>query len=244
MKKSILLTLLMLLTVSFAVQAQFEGTIAFQNYVIEGEERESHDSFTLYLTGDRILLRGGNSYDLMGPIQASGILIRLDREDIVFLNDEETALAVSKSDITSMMNMFGNGEAGSSDEPEVLYEKTGETKELMGHTVEKYLFRDDEEDNYTHVWMVSDLDINWGMLAEPWGESAQQMVSGDIPIGEIFRKNLFPLQVEFFSGGELRSVTEATQIDRSTVSRSLMQVPDGVKILSLQDYLFQQMSRQ
>lgn len=243
MKKSILLTLVML-TVTFAVQAQFEGTIAFQNYVIEGEERESRDSFMLYLTGDRILLRGGNSYDLMGPIQATGILVRLDMEDIVFLNDEETALAVSKADITSMMNMFGNGDTGSSDEPEVHYEKTGETKELIGHTVEKYLFHGDEEDTYTHVWMVSDLDINWGMLAEPWGESAQKMVSGDFPIGEIFRENLFPLQVEFFSGGELRSVTEATQIDRSTVSSSLMQVPDGVKILSLQDYLFQQMSRQ
>jgi len=251
MKKASYYLSAMLLVASFSQQpasAQFEGKITYNsyNYSSEGVEQKD-DNFTLYITQDRILLQGEKEYGFMESIQTEGVLVRLDFEDFVFLTGDNEALKISKSDITSMMNMFGNGQSANKaagEANDVNYERTGESATIHGYQADKFIFRDQEEPNeHTEVWMTNQLDVNWGMLAESWSGSAKTIISS-LPTNLVFQEKYFPLKVEVFENNQLVSKLETTEVNTSSVARAMVQVPSGVKVLSFQDYLFQKMSKQ
>lgn len=229
--------------------AQFEGKITYSSYEYSSEgTEEKQDEFTMFVTPDRILLQGEKKYDFMGSIQTEGVLVRLDFEDFVFLTGDEKALKISKSDITSMMNMFDNGQSTSKEVADkgedINYERTGERADIKGYECEKFIFRDkDEENEHTEVWMTKDLQMNWGMLAEPWSGSAEAMISS-FPMDLVFKEKYFPVKVDVFRNDKMVSRLEATDINASAIAKAMVQVPSGVQVLNFQDYLFQKMSEQ
>lgn len=230
------------------VSAQFEGEITYSSYEYSGEgTEEGRDEFTLFITPERILLQGDKKYEFMGSIRTEGVLVRLDFQDFVFLTGDEQVLKISKSDITSMMNMFDNGQNPqkvAEETEDVTYEKTGETASIQGYDCEKFIFREKEDENaYTAVWMTKGLKVNWGMLAEPWSGKADTIIN-NFPMDLVFKDNYFPLRVESYENNNLVSRLEATEVNASSVARAMVKVPSGVKVLSFQDYLFQKMSEQ
>lgn len=250
MKKAIYHITALLIVACFAqpANAQFEGKILFSSYEYSSEgTEEANDEFTLFITPDRILLQGEKKYELMGSIQSEGVLVRLDFEDFVFLTGDEQALKISKSDVTSMMNMFGDGQSSSdvAEEGEgINFERTNESQTIKGYKCEKFIFRDEDEENeHSEVWMTKELKVNWGMLAEPWSGSAAAVIQS-LPMDLVFKKNYFPVKVEMFRNNKLVSKVEATEINESAIARAMVQIPSGVKVLGFQDYLFQKMSEQ
>jgi len=229
--------------------AQFEGKISFSSYDYSAQgTEEKQDEFTMFLTPDRILLQGDKKYDFMGSIKTEGVLVRLDFQDFVFLTGDEKALKISKTDITSMMNMFDNGGNQSKEVADkgddIDYERTNETATIKGYNCEKFIFRDEENKNsHTEVWMTKELQVNWGMLAESWDGNAKAIINS-LPTDLVFKENYFPLKVEVFQNEELTSRMEATEVNESSIARAMVQVPSGVEVLSFQDYLFQKMSQQ
>ncbi|MFH5883314.1 DUF4412 domain-containing protein [Halalkalibaculum sp. DA3122] len=229
--------------------AQFEGKIVFNSYEVTPDGSQSqNDQFSMYVTNDRILLEGENQYSFGGSIQTEGVLVRLDFEDFVFLTGEQSALKISKQDISAMMNMFSNGNAAGQTpdvDQEVEYERTGETQNVNGYSCEKFIFTDQEEPNaHAEVWMTNELNIHWGMLAEPWGNTDLDMMGDQFSTDLIFRDGYFPMRIEGYESGELRQVTEIQEIEQSDIARAMVQIPQGVKVLSFQDYLFNKMSEQ
>lgn len=239
--------LLFFLVTAQSSKAQFEGKIQYSSYEISPDGTKGKvDDFTMYVTKDRILLQGSNEYEFMGSIKTEGILVRLDYEDFVFLAGDKNAMKISKSDITSMMKMFGDN-AGSPqkelEEAEIDYEITGEEEDIFGFNTEKFVFRNAEDKNrHSVVWMTREIDINWGMLAESWGSSAGAKIGNGLPTDLLFKENYFPLKMENYKNDRLEGITEVTDISRSSVARGMVQVPSGVRVLSFQDYLFQKMS--
>lgn len=229
--------------------AQFEGKITYNSYeyTSEGSEEEL-DEFTMFITQDRILLQGEKKYDFVGSIQTEGVLVRLDFEDFVFLTGDNKALKISKTDITSMMNMFENGQTSSKEladkGEDINFERTGEQSSVQGYNSEKFIFRDEDNENeYSEVWMTKDLQVSWGMLSEPWSGSAEAMISS-FPVDLVFKENYFPVKIDVFRNDKMISKLEATDISESPVAKAMVQVPSGVQVLSFQDYLFQKMSQQ
>lgn len=227
-------------------QAQFEGKIQYSSYEVSSDgDKDKTDDFTVYVTKDRIMLQGSNKYQFMGSIETEGVLVRLDYEDFVFLAGSENAMKISKDDITSMMKMFGNDSGNSRDleQTEINYEATGEKESILGYGAEKFIFRDSEgKGRHSVVWMTKEVDINWGMLAEPWGSSAEAQFGSEIPTDLLFKEKYFPLKMENYKNGKLEEVTEVTDLSRTSVARAMVQIPSGVKVLSFQDYLFKKMS--
>lgn len=242
MKTSVhyLSTLLLVACFTQPAAGQFEGKITFNSYVYNNGNQQKNDEFSLYITPERLMLQGGNSYNFLGSIKTEGVLVRLDFEDFVFLTGDKKALKISKSDITSMMNMFSSGNASPS--AEISYEQTGERQSIEGYESEKFVFRDKDNENVrTEVWMTQDIDVQWGMLAEPWGDKVNSLVSSDFPVDMIFKEKYFPVRVETYRNDELQAVLVAEEINKSSVARAMVQVPSGLTVLSFQDYLFQQM---
>lgn len=251
MKKASYYLSAMLLVAAFGQQpasAQFEGKVTFNSYDYSAEGAEQKDDhFTLFITSDRILLQGDKQYGFMESIQTEGVLVRLDYEDFVLLTGDNAALKISKQDITSMMSMFSNGKnpSNAADRADnINYERTEESQNMHNYQADKFIFRDEEEPNqHTEIWMTNELDINWGMLAESWTGSAESIIKS-LPTQLVFNEKYFPLKVEVYENDQLVSKLEATEVNLSSVARAMVQVPSGVKVLSLQDYLFQKMSQQ
>jgi hypothetical protein len=251
MKKATYFLSAVLLVACFTqpASAQFEGKITYNSYEYSPEgSQEKQDEFTMYVTSDRILLQGEKKYDFMGSIQTEGVLVRLDFEDFVFLTGDEKALKISKADITSMMNMFDNGENASKEVADkgedINFERTNESTTIRGYKCEKFIFRDEDNENeHTEVWMTKDLQMNWGMLAEPWSGSAEALISS-FPMDLVFKEKYFPVKVDVFRNDKMISRLEATDINTSSIAKAIVQVPSGIQILSFQDFLFQKMSEQ
>lgn len=220
--------------------------MTYSSYDVQnGEKQNENDEFTLFVSGDRLFLKGTGSYDMMGDIETEGVLVRLDYEDFVIMTGEKEALKISKSDIDGMMNMMGNGNqsSGSPPEADIGIESTGRTETIMGYDCEEYRFEDkDNPGEYAMLWMTDQIEINWGMLAEPWGDSVEHMNSGDVPFSAIFKEGLLPLRIEGYEGDELVNVVEATDVSETSEAKAMVQVPSGVEVLSFQDYLFKKMS--
>jgi hypothetical protein len=226
--------------------AQFEGEITYKSYDYKNGEEEN-DEFTLHITPDRILLQGEKKYDFMGSMKTEGVLVRLDEQDFVFKTDDQTALKISKTDITSMMKMVGNGNSASAaaKEYDIKQNRTGETQELNGFSAEKFIFKDEEggPNDYAVVWMTKGIDVNWGMLAESWGnEEANTLINDSFPMDLVFQEKYIPLLIETYKKGEKTSGLEATNINQSAVNQSLVEIPSSMKVLNMQQYLFQKMN--
>lgn len=243
MKKTTYFLSAMLMVACFTrpASAQFEGKINYVSYEYsENGTEEKKDEFSLYITPDRILLQGENKYDFMGSIKTEGVLVRMDFQDFVFLTGDDQALRISKADIISMMTMFGSEEDKEelvSEGESIDYKRTGETKKIQGYLCEKFAFQnEDDENEQTIIWMTKEIDVNWGMLAEPWGGSADSMIES-FPMDIVFKEKYFPIQVEGYKDGQLKGKLEATEINNSPVARAMVQIPSGVEVLGLWEFM-------
>ncbi len=249
MKKASYLFSAMLMVACFTqpVSAQFEGQITYESYEYEGEQKQKNDEFALSITPDRILLQGEKQYNFMDAIETEGVLVRLDFEDFVFLTGEDNVLRISKTDITSFMNMVsdeGDAKEMEEDTEDINYERSGESQTIQGYNCEKFIFRDDSEgDEYMAVWMTKDINVNWGMLAEPWSGNAKAIIE-NFPMKLIFEENYFPVRVESYDGNELESVLEASEINESPIARAMVNIPSGVQVLGLWDFLSRKANEQ
>lgn len=249
-KAKYILSALLLVTVFIQpAVAQFEGKITYNSYEYSSEgSEEKQDEFTMFITPERILLQGEKKYDFVGSIQTEGVLVRMDFEDFVFLTGENKALKISKTDITSLMKMFENEQNISKDMADkgedITFERTGEQTTIQGYNSEKFIFQNKDNTNeYSEVWMTKDMQVNWGMLSEPWSGSAEEMISS-FPTSLIFQEKYFPVKMDFYRNDKMISKIEATDISETPVAKAMVQVPSGVQVLSFQDYLFQKMSQQ
>ncbi|MDZ7772132.1 MAG: DUF4412 domain-containing protein [Balneolaceae bacterium] len=116
-------------------------------------------------------------------------------------------------------------------------------RQVQGYTCEKFVFRDRENpDQRTEIWMTDGLEINWGMLGDSWMDSPTMLGGGDLSFNPIFQEGYFPMRIEYIKDRRQVSVTEVSSINQSAVARAMVEIPSGVQVLSLQDFLFQKMS--
>lgn len=241
------LLFLFILVFCFALSdsfGQFEGRIQFKSYEVESGEKEldEDDGFTLLITPDRMLLQGESRYKVGGALETEGILIRHNEKDFVFLTGERRAMRITKAGITSFMNMFGSDARGDVAEAEQTmdFRNTGEQARVQGYAAEKFVITDSDEPNeHSEVWMTRELDINWGILAEPWGDNMKGFAGSDLPLSLFFEDGYFPVKWEHYKNDELTSVTEV-EVTPTAIERSMVDIESNVEIVSLQDYLFQQ----
>jgi hypothetical protein len=246
-KLSLLLALVLCISLNQSY-AQFEGEIKFTVYEMEsGEKMKNDDAFSLFITPDRMMLRSSESLEVTGSIETEGLLVRHKEKDFVLLSSDEKAMQITKSDITSLMNMFGGNatdqmkEEVEEAEPGLKMEKTNEMQSINGYEAQKFIFTNEESPNErSEVWMTKGLNINWGILAEPWGDNVKQFAGADdFPIDMIFEDDYFPVKMQQFKDGELTEEVVA-EINTKDVE-AMVQIPSGMQVVNLQAYLFQQM---
>ncbi len=229
--------------------AQFEGKITYSLYEMnDSGDREEEEHLTAFITPERILLQTEESMSMAGSFETQGLLIRLDKKDFVFLTGNKTAMSITKAGINSMMNMFGamgkGQQKAESVEKDFTFSNTGETETIGGYSASKFVFQTEGEENQKAViWMTRDININWGMLAEPWGDSISFLTSEALPTDLVFQEGWLPLRATFYEDGQISGGMSA-QVKTTDLAQSMVQLPPDVQVRSLSEYLFQRMRQQ
>jgi GLPGLI family protein len=224
--------------------AQFEGKIQFDSYKVTSGHKKKDGASVLYITPKRLFLHSNNSYKIGGTMKTDGIMVRNEKKDFVFFTGNNKAFKITKAGITTFMNMFGNSADVKKASANISYKKTGKTKKVDGYKCEQFIFTDKKNpDEHSEIWMTKALAVNWGILAEAWDKNLKNFADNNFPLDLVFKKGYFLIQWKEYKHKKLTNVTQA-HVTATKDVQSKVKIPANVQILSLQQYLFQQMRRQ
>lgn len=228
---------------------QFEGILEINRYsVSENGDEKLKDNFRLSLSPDRILFSGdGKSLDMMGAIEANSIIIRHDVEDFVFLGNSSEAVVLRKQELLSMINLMknvkdmnrnNNDRQVTTPVPEFI--QTPETKRINGFSTRKWLMESENSTEVFHVWLTEEININWGLLSEPW--LTNLTLFSDLPFAEWMREGKSPIQVERYENELLTDRISIENIEEKRHPRNHFDIPAGTEVINFQQLLMKRMS--
>lgn len=229
--------------------AQFTGKVQFNSYDVKAghKQKDSDDSATLYITPQRIFVQSSDNVELGGSMDAKGLLIRNDKDDILIFKGSNKAMKLSKASIISFMNMAaGFSQKGNDDssESEISIKKTGKTKMIDGYKTEQFMVHEkDEKNQHSMVWMTKDLDINWGFLTDiakqakkSFGETGQAITN------VLLKEGYFPVLGKEYENNKLDKVFKI-KITPTDKAKNHVSVPSDIQIMSLQQFMMQKMQQ-
>lgn len=253
-KKLITLSVLFF-AVGFSSQifAQFQGKIEMAAYNYEDNETEVNQ-IVMFVTADRIMIKGEEDVvNIADNINAEGLLIRNDKKDFVLLTGDNKAIQVTKAEVEGLIEMFSSWGAASGsnnvDEEHTApdYRFTDRTRTILGlEAAEMVVDSEDNPGDYLSVWLTPNIDINWGMLAEPWKNIPKSMekdingMSQDL----LFQGKNFPLLIESHEDGETKTVFEVTDMQESSVAKAMVEIPSGITLIGAKEFMFNMMMQQ
>ncbi|MFY0683949.1 MAG: DUF4412 domain-containing protein [Balneola sp.] len=235
------------LMIGSTAQAQFEGQITMNLY---GEEDgvEEVSKLNMYVTTDRIFVKGEDDMNFGESFNSGGMLIRNDKKDFVVLMENNDALQVTKSEVEGLLKMFmswgGDSSKGSSNKERSDFDYTGKVKDIKGYESHELLITDTKNNSSISVWLTPNIDINWGMLAEPWKNLSgdADRVVNQISRDAIFSSDNFPMLIEVHGEKGTQKVMEVQSINKSNIAKAMVQIPTGVNLIGVSEFMFKMMS--
>ncbi len=234
-----------LITFSQIVQAQFEGQISMNLYSYNNGVQGDVEVLNLYTTDERILIKGEDVINISdGMMEASGILIRSDVEDFVIMMGEKEALRFTKQELEGMFSMLsmlsGGADTESVREPDYRY--TNEVRTIQGFkTTELRIDNDENPNEYLSIWLTNELNIDWGILTEPWANVPNSMSSSVDQLTQEFKSRNFPMLIEVTDNGKTETIFEVSKVRESRIAKDMVEMPAGLELLSLQQMMMRAM---
>ncbi len=235
------------LIVGNTAQAQFEGQISMNLYGEKNGVRQAN-ILNMYVTTDRIFIKGEEDVNLGESFNSGGMLIRNDKKDFIVLMENNDALQVTKSEIEGLFKVFlswgGESSKGGSQNNDINFEYTDNTRTIKGYKTYELLISSSEDDEKMSVWLTPNIDINWGMLAEPWknlpaeADKAVNRISRDA----VFTGKNFPMLIEVTGKKGTEKVMEVNNINKSSIAKAMVQIPTGVNLIGVTELMFKMMS--
>lgn len=139
-----------------------------------------------------------------------------------------------------MINMMSGGEMDKSDS-DMNYTYTNEVRTIEGLQATELRVYGKEQKNYLSIWLTNDLDIDWGMLSEPW-KNVPGSMSGQVnQMTQEFKSRNFPLLIEVTEKGKTSTIFEVTKVKKSRIAKDMVEMPAGLQLVSLQEMIMKAM---
>jgi hypothetical protein len=225
--------------------AQFEGQITMKVY---GEDEAGNDADTelnLYTTKDRIILKGEDAIQVSEGLDASGLLIRNDKRDFVIMMGENQALQFTRDELAGAFRMIGMMDGSDDNDVDIEsstdFEYTNRTRTINGYETTELLITDKEKEGSISIWLTSKIDINWGMLEEPWTDVPESMRKSVNRVSQEFKSKNFPMMIEVTDKDGKEVIYEVTGVVPSSIGKAMVEIPSGVNLVGLNEFLFSMM---
>ena len=226
--------------------AQFEGQIRmnFYSYSNNGTQLEPNE-INLYVTDQRILLKSTDEIDIYnGTMKASGLLIRSDAQDFVLMSGDKEALQFTKQELESMFSMITMliGYQNQTEKTYINYIYTNKTRTIKGFKATELLFKNNEDyGSSLSIWLTNELDIDWGILSKPWNNVPSFFSSQMNQITQELKSRNFPLLIEVKENENTSTLFEVVEIKNSRIAKDMVEMPTGLKLISLQELIIKAM---
>ncbi len=185
-------------------QDQFEGKVTFNIY----ESGKSH-TMQYFVKGSKIRF-DANEEGHEGQI----IMDHSAKQFMVIMPQQKMYMTMAMPDMKDKSNSSGSdGEKGD-------FVKTGETKNILGYTAEKWTYKDGEDQDV--AWMTKDIG-GFELFADPTQQNQPQWQK------DLQAEGYFPLLV--YENGD--KVFEVTNIDKKSVDASLFEPPAGFQKMEM-----------
>ena len=237
---------------SQTTHAQFNGVIDMHFYSTNDKEVKDTSLVQMYVTNERILIKGAEDERLTsGSYEASGLLIRQDQKDFVLMMGNNQALQLTKSEIEGFFSMistvFGIEQPSPSEmeENKTNIEVTGRVSTINGYTSKEIRITEADEDGFMSVWTTSKLNMNWGLLAEPWLNSPEWLRDATDRITLEFQTNSIPVLITWTTTeGETSTIYELVRAEKSAIAKAMVELPSNYQLLGFSDWIMLQMMQQ
>lgn len=251
--KSRLLIIAVFLMISQMAVAQFEGHLEMKLYS-EEKAGTKENLINMYVNKDRIAIYGEDDVKLSG-MSSSGVIIRNDIRDFIVLTEGNSAFKITKSEIDNilgmlvmMANMGGNGtsEKETASEPNIKF--TNKTKKFNGIEASEMVVENADGKNKSSrisIWLAPKININWGMLTESWANLPEdvEVAYNGVLKDNVFNGGNFPVYVEAYDPETQKMITlfEVTKLEKTKISADKLDVPKGVNVVGMNNFMQQMM---
>jgi hypothetical protein len=245
MKKYLILSILCVLPLfAVAQEKQFTGSVTISTYQVNSDgEAVNTREMPIVMSPTRIRIPDLDklgSNQVLTSIGTNDMLIRLDQEDFVFMRSATDGVVIKKTELQGMMTMMqmGNNASQPQAKAEVDIRQTNERKRINGVDAVKWVVKEKGSTTENFVWISDEFNVNWGMLTESWASVLPGV--NILPANDLISGGNTPVRVETFNGGKLVSVVEVKNIN-ANIDRKLLEVPQGVKLTTLQEMMLNRM---
>jgi hypothetical protein len=246
MKSRIHFLLLFTFFISAVAHAQFEGKILMNLYGTDDQGNRTVNNIQLFATADRILIQGAESVNLNPALNAKGLLIRNDSRDFVVMMDGNKALQFTKADLEATFRMFARmgeqngGVESTSDVDGVSYTYTNKVRTINGFEATELRMEKEDEKGYLSIWLSPDIKLNWGMLKEPWLDVPKNMRTTADRLTQEFKSSNFPVLIEAHDSENTttQAIFEVAEVERNSIAKAMVQVPSGMTLMGLNEFMF------
>jgi len=250
-RKFTLMTLFVCTTFSGAVQAQFNGVLDIQLYSKSEAGTTDTSLVNMYVTPERILMQGADEESIRsGNYEASGLLIRQDQRDFVLMMGENQALQLTKAEIEGFFSMISAVFNINEPTPEELAESkssvvvTGRVKNINGYPSKEIRISDADGNGYASIWTTTKLDMDWGLLKEPWLNSPEWLREATDRLTIEFQSKSVPVLMTWTSEEESYTFYELIRAQESAVAKAMVELPSNYQVLGFSDWIMLQMMQQ
>lgn len=245
MIRYIAILFLSLLWISLSVldtHAQFEGEIQFEIYNPSepGSERAKlHFSFT----ENRIFIGSDRSVNMLAGLRSEGILIRNDLKDFVLITSAEEGMNIKLEEIETLNTLINRMQMQQNPAVREPFDwdgrvlETGNSRQIYGYKAYEYLVLGDEENETLSVWLTDRIRINWGILREVWNTTGAVRFEQEIPVEIVMNRTSFPLLIEGKKDDMVVFRAETLHLNDTHFDRSVVEIPQGMRLLGLTDIM-------
>lgn len=244
MRKHLLLSLtLVILPLLVSAQDEFSGSFSLKATQFDAEGKAVREAaLPMVVSPNRIRMIGVDKLDptaVTRNLGAKDVLIRLDQQDFIFQTSDTEAIAIKKQELQLMMNMLGASNGTPNKPPANLsVRQTQETKSIGGYSTSKTIILDRDNNVEHHAWIAKNLDVNLGMLTESW--TSMLPLKDMTSYLQTFDQTGTPILVESYRQGKKISQVEMININ-TQFDRKQLDVPSGVKLITLQEMMLNRM---
>lgn len=243
------------------VQAQqaFQGTIRYQIEEAAGpEERRVAGHAEIRSNAQRIwvqVLQEPEKGSDTGSAKTSkatathnsegAFLLRNDLQDVVLFTGESEAIRVSQSELTALLELVktymlsgsSTQQANPGTGSDHVWIRTDEKKRIRGLQAVKWRGRNDDRGEVIDLWLSESYTFDWTFFSGQWRAITSLIEAEGFNVGFFFENGSVPLQADIYQNRTLTYRVYAIQVDQEDLSAERLDVPAGVKLLSLSDLM-------
>jgi hypothetical protein len=115
---------------------------------------------------------------------------------------------------------------------------------ITGYPSKEIRITDADGSGYATIWTTTKLDMDWGLLKEPWLNSPDWLREATDRLTIEFQSKSVPVLMTWTSDEGTFTFYELVRAEKSAVAKAMVELPSNYQLLGFSDWIMMQMMQQ